>query len=400
MAGPMAHSGMRPTGLVRAASLAIPLAVTLGCSSSTTDQAHTAGGTGAVPSAGGAAGTSAAGATSGGTGTANGGTANGGTANGGNASSGAGATSGGSANGGTAGTNAAAGATSGTGGSGGGRPGAAYDSAVLADQPVAFWGVNMAPVSEPDLTGNGHDGTYQGGTPPRVALPNGDPAADFDGTKQFLSVPSSAAFSIPTTGTLTWEGWIRPDVLQFPHDDGSSGFVDWMGKCEQYGPTCEWEARMYDTTTQETPNRPSRLSAYVFNPSAGLGSAADWQPNAGLIATGNWYHVVGQYTLLTQPSDCTGTAASPGSIDIWVNGVKWDHGSHGQTGCMSQYNVVPKANNSALNIGTMAKDSFFKGAIAKVAIYAHPLSQAQINNHYSIMTGKQPSGSCAATCGF
>lgn len=157
---------------------------------------------------------------------------------------------------------------------------------------------------------------------------------------------------------------------------------------------------MYSTNTGESPNRPNRISAYVFNPSAGLGSAADWQPTAGLMMAGTWYHVVGSYTTLKQPSDCQNTAKSPGSIDIWVNGVKWNHGSHGQTGCMSQYDVIPKANGSALNIATMAKESFFKGAIAKVAIYDHALDQAAIDSHYWLMTGKQPTGSCAATCSF
>lgn len=276
-----------------------------------------------------------------------------------------------------------------------------YDQAVLADQPVAFWAMNRAPATEADLTGNGHDGSYRGsGSPSTAELPNGDTAADFDGAQQYLTVPSSAVFSIPTTGTLTWEAWLRPDVLQFPNDDGVSGYVDWMGKCEDYSPTCEWEARMYDTNTGESPNRPNRLSAYVFNPSAGLGSAADWQPTEGLIEAGTWYHVVALYTTLGQPADCKNTSTSPGSIDIWVNGVKWNHASHGQTGCMSQYSVVPKANGSALNIATMAKDSFFRGAIAKVAIYGHALDQTKIDNHYTLMTGKQPTGSCAATCSF
>ena len=36
---------------------------------------------------------------------------------------------------------------------------------------------------------------------------------------------------------------------------------------------------------------------------------------------------------------------------------------------MSQYNVVPAANGSPLNIGTMAMDAWFPGAIGKVAIY-------------------------------
>ncbi len=303
--------------------------------------------------------------------------------------SGANATSGGATSGGATST--------GTAGSGGAM---AYDALVLADQPVAYWGVNLAPAKETDLTGNGHDGTYEGGTPTSVSLPNGSPAADFNGSSEYLTVPSSAVFSLPTTGNLTWEAWLRPDVLQFPHDDGSSGYVDWMGKCEDYSPTCEWEARMYDTITMETPNRPNRLSAYIFNPSAGLGSAADWQPSTGVISAGAWYHVVGEYTTLSAPADCTSTTAFPGSINIWVNGVEWNHASHGQTGCMSQYSVVPKANTSPLDIGTMTKESFFQGAIGDVAIYDHLLTPTQITSHYLAMTGKEPSGSCADTCGF
>jgi hypothetical protein len=87
-------------------------------------------------------------------------------------------------------------------------------------------------------------------------------------------------------------------------------------------------------------------------------------------------------------------------IDIWVNGVKWNHSSHGQTGCMSQYNVVPMASTSPLNIGTMAMDAWFPGAIGKVAIYDKLLSAAQVTAHYMKMKGTAPSGSCAATCSF
>jgi hypothetical protein len=315
------------------------------------------------------------------------------TSTGGSKASGGNGTTGGSN---STGGNSSLGGSSATCGSGSNN----YDQTVLCDRPVAYLALNKASGSEPDLTNNGHIGTHQGGTVPLVALPNGEQASDFNGSSQYVTIPSSAAFSIPTTGILTWEAWIRPDVLQFPHDDGSSGYVDWMGKCEQYGPTCEWEARMYSTNTNESPNRPNRISAYVFNPSAGLGSAADWQPAVGLIQAGQWYHVVGEYTTLSQPSDCSNSAIYPGSINVWVNGVQWNHSSHGQTGCMSQYNVVPKANNSAVNIGTMAQDSWFQGAIGKVAFYNFLLSQAQVTNHYQVMTGKQPTGSCANTCSF
>ena len=155
---------------------------------------------------------------------------------------------------------------------------------------------------------------------------------------------------------------------------------------------------MYSTTNSE--NRCNRMSAYVFNPGAGLGSAADWQPTCGLIQAGTWYHIVGEYTTTTQPSDCQNAATYPGMIDIWVNGVRWAHSSHGQTGCMSQYNVVPQANDSPINIGTMARDAWFAGAIGKVAIYGKLLPESAVVHHYTVMSGKIPTGTCGNTCRF
>src|SRR5437762_14360286 len=100
------------------------------------------------------------------------------------------------------------------------------------------------------------------------------------------------------------------------------------------------------------PDRSNRMSAYIFNPTAGEGSGADWQPSSGVIQAGQWLHIVGEYTTLSQPSSC-GTPS--GSINIWINGVEWNQADHAPTGCMSQENVTPQANGSHLNVGTMAK---------------------------------------------
>ena len=270
-----------------------------------------------------------------------------------------------------------------------------YDQMVLADTPVAFWDISAKTSTETDLAGKGNTATYVGGLPLSVTMPNGDTVADFNGSSQYLTVPSNKSFSIPTTGNLTWEAWIRPDTLQFANASGDS-YVDFMGKCSQYSPTCEWESRMYSQSTPE--GRPNRISAYVFNSSAGLGSAADWQPNTGMINAGQWVHVVGEYTTLSTPSGCS--SSYPGGVNIWVNGVKWNMSYHSPTGCMSQYSIKPQANNSALNIATLAMDTWFKGAIGKVAIYNYLLTQTQINNHYQAMTGKLPTGSCLSACSF
>lgn len=67
---------------------------------------------------------------------------------------------------------------------------------------------------------------------------------------------------------------------------------------------------------------------------------------------------------------------------------------------MSQFNVIPRTNSSPVNIGTTAHDTWFPGAIAKVAFYDYLLSEAQVTAHYKAMTGKASSGSCAVTCSF
>jgi hypothetical protein len=250
--------------------------------------------------------------------------------------------------------------------------------------------------TEADLTGNRHFGTYERGRPAPVSMPNGETAARFNGRGEYLSVPSSWAFSTSTTKKLTWEAWIRPDVLQFTsaNDPTKSGYISFMGKCQNYSPTCEWAARMYSTINYE--GRCNRLSAYAFNPQAGLGAGAHWQPVCGLLQAGQWLYVVGEYETLSAPPGCR--PAYPGTISIWVNGVKWSRPYRSQTGCMSQYDVSPRQGGSPLNIGTVSLDSFFPGAIGKVALYDTLLSQRQVDAHFTAMTGVEPSGRCTSIC--
>lgn len=271
-----------------------------------------------------------------------------------------------------------------------------YNRLVIADRPAAFWDMSHRGGTEPDLTGNGHVGVYRGGAPGSAVMPDGDRAIDLNRAGEYMTARPSRVFSIPTTGQLSWEAWIRPDSVQFsgPSDPDSYGYVDWMGKCQDYSPNCEWAARFYSRTNRQ--NRCSRLSAYVFNPEAGRGSGADWQPRCRWLRPQEWVYVVGEYQTRTTPSRCD--EAYPGTISIWVDGVAWDDAVHGTTGCMSQYHTVPRAGASPLDVGTAALDTWFPGAIGKVAIYDRLLSRAQIAMHYAAMTGKVPDGSCGSVC--
>ena len=98
-------------------------------------------------------------------------------------------------------------------------------------------------------------------SPAATRLPNGDPAFAFNGAGEHLKFASRGAFSIPTTGTLTVEYWIRPDTLQFSDSEGS-GYVYILGKGSR--DRHEWYGRMYYKHNSE--NRPNRISGYALQP--------------------------------------------------------------------------------------------------------------------------------------
>jgi hypothetical protein len=63
-----------------------------------------------------------------------------------------------------------------------------YDKVVLSDRPVAYWRIDAERGTEPDLTGNGNTGTYANTSPAAARMPNGDPAGDFNGSNQYLTL--------------------------------------------------------------------------------------------------------------------------------------------------------------------------------------------------------------------
>ena len=267
----------------------------------------------------------------------------------------------------------------------GGPSSSGYDRAVLEAHPVAFWEMSARSVAEPDRIIGGPAGRYHG-RPAYTRLPDGDRAAAFNGTDEYLSAPSRPSSRSPHTGELTVEAWIRPDAVQFAHPANGDGYVDWIGKCERYAPSCEWEGRMYSASTPQ--GRCNRVSVYAFGLDAGLGSGADWQPICGTVHAGVWLYVVGEYQTRSTPTQCD--PSDPGTIGIWVDGVKQDFAAHAPTGCMSQFWVLPRLGSSPVTVGTMAFDSWFHGAVGKVAIYDRLLTQAQIDSHYKTMTGAGP----------
>src|SRR5437899_2441312 len=84
-----------------------------------------------------------------------------------------------------------------------------YDSAVLADNPVLYLTLASDSGGIVDRSGNGHAVTAVG-SPSSSTFPNGDSVTVFDGASQYVEVAAHQTLSVPATGILTIEAWIRP----------------------------------------------------------------------------------------------------------------------------------------------------------------------------------------------
>ncbi|MCS5497254.1 LamG domain-containing protein [Cnuibacter physcomitrellae] len=243
-----------------------------------------------------------------------------------------------------------------------------YDTAVLADDPAVYWTMSgSGSGAETDLGSAGIDGTYTG-SPTVATLPNGDAAVDFDGATQYFEAPDADALSPATTGVITIEAWMRPDVLQFPNEEGS-GYVHWMGKGE--AGQHEYVARMYSLDNTET--RPNRISGYSFNLSGGLGAGSYFQD---AVQPGQWIHYV-----LVINANAKSAAYPNGYTKVYRDGVLRDQDDLSIRGQI----IVPERGSAPFRAGTRDFASWFDGAVGKIAVWDSELSAAQIAAHTAAM---------------
>lgn len=234
-----------------------------------------------------------------------------------------------------------------------------YDSLILQDAPVAYWpmgGVN-------DLSGNNRQLTFTGS--PTTQLVNSVPVTVFDGTSQYATATDNDVYSIPTTNMLTIELWIRPDTLTFPNVENGD-YVHFLGKGQ--GTQDEYKMRMYNLTNSES--RPNRISAYAFNLPGSLGTGSYFQDT---VTPGEWIHVTAVWNIT--PAAKTGSTPN-GYVKIYKNGSLRDTDD-----LFSTVAVVPENGTSPFRIATSDMESYFQGAIAKVAVFNKELTSARILAH-------------------
>lgn len=201
-----------------------------------------------------------------------------------------------------------------------------------------------------------------------TTTPTGGKALVFDGETTYVTVPDSPALSIATTGQLSVEVLIRPDVLRgLPSTEGSSEgpIVHPLVKGQEFGDDGdqEWVLRWYDQDSE----RPNRLSAYAFNPEGGLGAGSYVQDD---MRAGEWTHVAMVFDTVNKGADGWGT------VRIYRDGVQRDVDSLGQ-----DYKITPEDEGAPLFIGGDPDRSLFRGAIGPVVVHPTALKAGVVAAH-------------------
>ena len=259
-----------------------------------------------------------------------------------------------------------------------------YSDVVIAKRPVGYWrlGEQRGPTAA-DASGFGSNGTYLGN--PTLgqagALVNDrDTAVGLHGLKSrdYVEVPDpvSEAFSQPTSGLgLTVEVWMRPDTLTF-RGETSQRYIHWLGKCRSGSGQCEWGLRFYSS---DSPSRPNRISAYVWNPGGGEGAGAYFQDT---LTSGTWIHVVAVF----EPGDLDTDPAA--GVHIYRDGVH-RLGPPSRGTLYRTFGIAPAHGTLALRFGTCdaatsgaAARSYLTGGLDEVAIYPRVLTPDEILENY------------------
>ncbi|MGH2935047.1 MAG: LamG-like jellyroll fold domain-containing protein [Gaiellaceae bacterium] len=239
---------------------------------------------------------------------------------------------------------------------------------MLASRPAGFWTFDesvQSRVARNAVTPR-PNGRY---VDTRLVTGVAGSARRFDGRSAFMSIPTSPAWSQPTTGVLTVEFWMRPDALVFRHEEGS-GYVWILGKGEPRRQ--EWGFRMYGADNSE--QRGNRIAFYAYNPRGGEGAGAYFEDT---IVPGRWLYVVGELTPVGVRIYCDGVLRQgpPASGTLYANPA---------------YRIRPRSGSAPVRVGTRNFGSFFAGAIDELAIYPHLLSARQVLRHYELALAENP----------
>jgi hypothetical protein len=222
----------------------------------------------------------------------------------------------------------------------------AYSQLVLADRPVGYWRLNeTSGTTAADSSGNGHDGTYNGGFTLNQAgalLDDSSPSVLLNGTTGYLSTDLGGPVPV------AYEMWFKPTSAI----NASAGAIPLAGTDYASGSTIE--ALYLGSVTGSFNNE----LVTVFNRVASGDDRFRYYADANRSLAG-WNHLVWQWV--------------NGAWEIWLNGEQVDNGSFNG-------NAAWRRTTTYFGFGAGA---YFPGSIQDAAVYLHSLSGDRIIAHYT-----------------
>jgi hypothetical protein len=220
-----------------------------------------------------------------------------------------------------------------------------YSNAVLADAPAGYWRLGDTGSTIAADSAGSNKGTYLNGAaqgqPSLLEGETTNASTAFDGTNDYVKVPSSSSLS--PVGRVSLEAWIKPAALP-----AAGSFASILTKAESYS------LQM---------NGPRLEFTVIQN-----GTRKRLQAPSGAISVGQVYHLVGTYDGTTQR--------------LYINGAEVANAS--VSGEIS-------ANTNPVTVGSWnGTEEFFKGTIDEAAVYAGALGAARVAAHYQAGIGGPP----------
>jgi RHS repeat-associated protein len=227
-----------------------------------------------------------------------------------------------------------------------------YSSAVLSDNPAAFWRLNESTTTAAaaDSSGHGNNGSYAGGVSVGVtSVPvttEADTAATFNGSTGYVSVPNSSSLN-PSTA-ISLEAWVKPSA-SYTEPIVLKSFTSHNSPYYQYG--------LFESGTG-------------LRMELALGGTRVTVNSSGVSLTvGSWNYVVATW--------------DGGTVRFYINGVA--AGSTAAAGTLSSYST-PVDLATYENLRTSGSSYFWGGSLDEVAVYSTALSATRISAHYSAGT--------------
>jgi RHS repeat-associated protein len=236
-------------------------------------------------------------------------------------------------------------------------PAGTYANVVNASSPAGYWRLDEAAgTAAVDSSGNGLTGTYHGSPSlGQTGAINGDPATStgFNGTSQYVSLPTSFANDFSGTASFTVEAWVKPSVGSGDTNHRAIATVLQDPVAGESG----WEVSLHSGQIQFK-RWDDGTSTTVTSP--------------GTISTTAFTQVVAKYNGST--------------MMLWLNGQ--------QVATASSSLSIPSLTSSPSVLIGSGLQQDFAGDIQDASVYTNNLGGTTINRHYQ--AGANPPSPYAA----